>query len=175
MRWRTEEEVLAGTGEETCGNTRCADHHSRSSRTLGDDEDERPPRLSTIELPFMYEERGVRKEALVKVVLCHPCLQKLMYKREKRTREARKLGERVGDEQSDGKREERRKGERDLAESEHAGGHKRRKSEAEMNESSELQRRDDMNQDDRRRRRSSRSRSPRERREDYKQRRRDHP
>ncbi|KAI5118138.1 hypothetical protein M0805_001737 [Coniferiporia weirii] len=75
LRWRTETEVLAGTGETTCGNTRCARH------TFVDPDASLP--LVTVELPFAYEEHGTNKEALVKVVLCGACLQKLMWKREK--------------------------------------------------------------------------------------------
>lgn len=39
--------------------------------------------LTTLELPFAYEERGERKNALVKVVLCSRCVKKLMWKRNK--------------------------------------------------------------------------------------------
>ncbi|TDL16464.1 hypothetical protein BD410DRAFT_706995, partial [Rickenella mellea] len=75
LRWRTEDEVLSGAGEETCGNTRCAYH--APSRTL------KQPPLTTLELPFAYEEQGERRSALVKVVLCERCTKKLMWKREK--------------------------------------------------------------------------------------------
>ncbi|KAG8213324.1 folate-sensitive fragile site protein Fra10Ac1-domain-containing protein [Butyriboletus roseoflavus] len=54
LRWRTESEVLDGTGETSCANARCERHRARS--------------LSTLELPFAYEEHGEHKEALVKVV-----------------------------------------------------------------------------------------------------------
>jgi len=59
LRWRTEEEVLSGTGESSCGNTRCK-HHNVNSFV---------PSLSTLELPFAYEEQGETKSALVKTVL----------------------------------------------------------------------------------------------------------
>ena len=75
LRWRSEEEVLSGAGEETCGNTRCT--HHEPSRALP-----KPP-LKTVELPFAYEEHDEQKFALVKVVLCDRCLKKLMWKREK--------------------------------------------------------------------------------------------
>ena len=75
LRWRSEEEVLSGAGEETCGNTRCTHHELSRSLPL--------PPLQTIELPFAYEEHGEQKFALVKVVLCERCLKKLMWKREK--------------------------------------------------------------------------------------------
>ncbi|KAF7968811.1 hypothetical protein HWV62_29290 [Athelia sp. TMB] len=76
LRWRTESEVLSSAGEATCGNTRCPHHESPRSGT-------RMPALSTLELPFAYEEHGDRKTALVKVVLCGKCVKKLMWKREK--------------------------------------------------------------------------------------------
>ena len=77
LRWRTESEVLSGAGETTCGNTRCP-HHSSSTETPNS-----PPRvsLSTLELPFAYEEHSETKTALVKVVLCPRCCKKLMWKR----------------------------------------------------------------------------------------------
>ncbi|KIP10497.1 hypothetical protein PHLGIDRAFT_231826 [Phlebiopsis gigantea 11061_1 CR5-6] len=78
LRWRTEEEVVAGAGESTCGNTRCALHPPRNI----DPADPRPP-LKTLELPFAYAEGGEAKSALVKVVLCDRCCRKLMWKRNK--------------------------------------------------------------------------------------------
>jgi protein FRA10AC1 len=63
--------VLSGAGENTCGNTRCK-HHTQDTI-----------QLSTLELPFAYEEQGEHKSALVKVVLCPRCLKKLMWKRNK--------------------------------------------------------------------------------------------
>ncbi|KAI9574030.1 folate-sensitive fragile site protein Fra10Ac1-domain-containing protein [Boletus coccyginus] len=78
LRWRTESEVLAGIGETSCANTRC-EHHRPSS----------PPDLSTLELPFAYEEHGEQREALVKVVLCPRCVRKLMWKRRHDKRDSR--------------------------------------------------------------------------------------
>ncbi|KAF7296950.1 hypothetical protein MIND_00926900 [Mycena indigotica] len=40
-------------------------------------------RLTTLELPFSYEEQGEAKSALVKTVLCEKCLGKMMWKRRK--------------------------------------------------------------------------------------------
>ncbi|KAH9945036.1 folate-sensitive fragile site protein Fra10Ac1-domain-containing protein [Epithele typhae] len=77
LRWRTEEEVLSGAGETSCGNTRCPLHKESP------DEDDVRPGLTTLELPFAYEERGESKFALVKVVLCTRCCKKLMWKRNK--------------------------------------------------------------------------------------------
>ncbi|KAI5885869.1 uncharacterized protein SCHCODRAFT_02519127 [Schizophyllum commune H4-8] len=73
LRWRTENEVLSGAGEETCGNTRCS-HHDRPDSGV---------KLTPVELPFVYAEEGQTKSALVKVVLCRRCLDKLMYKHRK--------------------------------------------------------------------------------------------
>ena len=66
--------MLSGAGENTCGNTRCKHHPNRDDTV----------HLSTLELPFAYEEHGERKSALVKVVLCPRCLKKLMWKRNKK-------------------------------------------------------------------------------------------
>jgi len=71
LSWRTESEVLSGAGENSCGNTRCKHHNNQDTAT----------QLTTLELPFAYEEHGERKSALVKVVLCPRCLKKLMWKR----------------------------------------------------------------------------------------------
>ncbi|EIW57295.1 uncharacterized protein TRAVEDRAFT_65189 [Trametes versicolor FP-101664 SS1] len=91
LRWRTEEEVLAGAGETTCGNTRCRVH-----REFPEEGDDIRPALTTLELPFSYLEHGESKFALVKVVLCPKCLKKLMYKRNKEKEEARKREEDPG-------------------------------------------------------------------------------
>nr|GAT55910.1 predicted protein [Mycena chlorophos] len=81
LRWRTESEVLSGAGESTCGNTRCTHHDPRNA----DSETHKPKRgrLTTLELPFAYEEHGEAKSALVKTVLCEKCLGKMMWKKRK--------------------------------------------------------------------------------------------
>ena len=87
LRWRTENEVLDGMGEMTCANMRCEYHRPHSAPT--------PPSLTTLELPFAYEEKGVAKQALVKVVLCPKCVRKLMWKkaRERRTEKGKTVAE----------------------------------------------------------------------------------
>ncbi|KAG8773766.1 hypothetical protein FRC12_002323 [Ceratobasidium sp. 428] len=75
LRWRTEDEVVEGYGQFTCGNTRCAYHK---------EQERRQPKLLTLELPFAYEEQREAKQALVKVVLCERCKKKLTWKRERR-------------------------------------------------------------------------------------------
>lgn len=72
LRWRTETEVLDGIGEYTCANQRCRWHRVTDSM----------PHLSSLEVPFQYAERGkdnecIQRQALVKVVLCDSCAQKL--------------------------------------------------------------------------------------------------
>ncbi|KAI6042890.1 folate-sensitive fragile site protein Fra10Ac1-domain-containing protein [Pisolithus marmoratus] len=104
LRWRTENEVVDATGETTCANMRC-EYHRPHSNSL--------PPLTTLELPFAYEEHGELKQALVKVVLCPGCVKKLMWKRnrEKRMSAKRKAveegsddkgGRKEGDEDEDG-------------------------------------------------------------------------
>ena len=78
LRWRTEEEVLSGLGETTCGNTRCQHHFAPRFQGGGSKSS-----LTTLELPFSYVEQGENKSALVKVALCQKCVKKLMWKRQK--------------------------------------------------------------------------------------------
>jgi protein FRA10AC1 len=110
LRWRTEDEVLSGAGETSCGNIRCSHHEapssgpaSTSNRRWDEDDDDRgkkhrskekPKRkLVTVELPFAYSEDGEAKSALVKVVLCDKCFKKLNWKREKDKELARAAAE----------------------------------------------------------------------------------
>ncbi|EIM90703.1 uncharacterized protein STEHIDRAFT_165231 [Stereum hirsutum FP-91666 SS1] len=96
LRWRTESEVLSGAGEKTCANTRCPDHEPSSDQLEHPDAPPSIP-LTTLELPFAYEEQGETKSALVKVVLCGRCVTKLMWKRNK---EKEKEKERMDQEKS---------------------------------------------------------------------------
>jgi protein FRA10AC1 len=132
LRWRTETEVLSGTGETTCANTRCPEHTASSTS------------LTTLELPFTYEEHGQKKEALVKVVLCSKCVRKIMWKRK---HEKRREGQEV----------ETKTGESDKVEM-----HEDRRVSKSRSHSKDVERRDIDDEVYRtRRRRSSRSRSPR--------------
>eukprot|EP00189_Rhodosorus_marinus_P007736 CAMPEP_0184754328 /NCGR_PEP_ID=MMETSP0315-20130426/44567_1 /TAXON_ID=101924 /ORGANISM="Rhodosorus marinus, Strain UTEX LB 2760" /LENGTH=231 /DNA_ID=CAMNT_0027233745 /DNA_START=424 /DNA_END=1120 /DNA_ORIENTATION=+ len=54
LRWCTEEEVRTGKGAQVCGEERCG-------RSNG---------LLTFEVPFSYEEKGIKKTTLVKLSLC---------------------------------------------------------------------------------------------------------
>lgn len=76
LRWRTEEEVLDGRGQFSCGNKAC----NRSDVPL-----------ASYELHFGYIEHGEHREALVKVRCCEECARKLDYrKRKERERRERK-------------------------------------------------------------------------------------
>ncbi|KAF8340312.1 folate-sensitive fragile site protein Fra10Ac1-domain-containing protein [Cantharellus anzutake] len=112
LRWRTEDEVVARTGETTCGNTRCEHHHPIPSINPGVEPPKlatgntrcehhhpipsinpgvEPPKLATLEVPFAYVERGEQKSALVKLVLCPSCVKKLTYKQRKKEAEEETL------------------------------------------------------------------------------------
>ncbi|KAF4571287.1 Protein FRA10AC1 [Pleurotus pulmonarius] len=100
LRWRTESEVLSGAGETSCGNTRC-EHHAAPEGS--------GPRLTTLELPFAYEEHGQVKSALVKVVLCGKCCKKLLWKRRKEKEKVVGAGNEEEGTNSNSKPEEGRK------------------------------------------------------------------
>jgi protein FRA10AC1 len=169
LRWRTETEVLAGEGETTCGNTRCGHHHhipERLAHTV--------PPLTTLELPFAYVEHGENKAALVKVVLCPKCLDKLMWKRRKDKERAQDDSrveldyvkrEDLGIVREDKKKERRMRGRsKDVREEE--GGVKQEEVEVDLGSQTKERRRKDRSVgggEKRHRRRSSRSRSPHER------------
>jgi protein FRA10AC1 len=65
LRWRTEAEVVSGKGQFLCGALGC----------------DRATSLHSYETPFRYVERGVTKEALVKVRLCGPCATRMFHRR----------------------------------------------------------------------------------------------
>ncbi|MCL7047316.1 hypothetical protein MKW94_009612 [Papaver nudicaule] len=67
LRWRTEKEVLSGKGQFICGNKHC------------DEKDN----LASYEVNFSYVEAGENKQALVKLVACERCAEKLVYRKRK--------------------------------------------------------------------------------------------
>ncbi|KAJ4711622.1 protein FRA10AC1 [Melia azedarach] len=67
LRWRTEKEVVSGKGQFICGSKHC------------DEKDG----LASYEVNFSYVEAGENKQALVKLVTCERCAEKLHYKRRK--------------------------------------------------------------------------------------------
>lgn len=64
LRWRTQEEVLAGKGDQVCAALHC------SAR-----------RLKALEVNFAYTETGERKNALVQIHLCGKCRHRLRHAR----------------------------------------------------------------------------------------------
>ncbi|MFH4982763.1 hypothetical protein AB6A40_009472 [Gnathostoma spinigerum] len=68
MRWRIDKEVRSGKGQFVCGNKRCS----------------RADQLTSWEVNFGYFEDGVKKNALVKLRLCHDCSKMLNYHSQKR-------------------------------------------------------------------------------------------
>ncbi|CAD6253007.1 unnamed protein product [Miscanthus lutarioriparius] len=67
LRWRTEKEVISGKGQFICGNRHCDEKYG----------------LGSYEVNFSYVEAGEQKQALVKLVACKRCAEKLAYKRQK--------------------------------------------------------------------------------------------
>lgn len=64
MRWRTEQEVIAGKGQFSCGDRHCKESSG----------------LRTWEVNFAYFEKNEKKNALVKLRLCKECSFKLNYR-----------------------------------------------------------------------------------------------
>ncbi|KAG0485509.1 hypothetical protein HPP92_009588 [Vanilla planifolia] len=67
LRWRTEKEVISGKGQFICGNKHCNEKDG----------------LGSYEVNFSYVEAEENKQALVKLVACKRCAEKLVYKRHK--------------------------------------------------------------------------------------------
>uniref|UniRef100_A0A1B6E3P6 Protein FRA10AC1 homolog n=2 Tax=Clastoptera arizonana TaxID=38151 RepID=A0A1B6E3P6_9HEMI len=67
MRWQTEQEMVKGKGQFICGDKNCNNKE-----------------LSTWEVNFGYIEKGVKKNALVKLRLCSQCSYKLNYRHQKK-------------------------------------------------------------------------------------------
>ncbi|XP_042467968.1 protein FRA10AC1-like isoform X2 [Zingiber officinale] len=67
LRWRMENEVISGKGQFVCGNKKCSEKEN----------------LGSYEVNFSYFEAGENKQALVKLVACKRCAEKLVYRRQK--------------------------------------------------------------------------------------------
>ncbi|CAL9068784.1 unnamed protein product [Musa banksii] len=67
LRWRTEKEVVSGKGQFICGDKKCNEKDG----------------LGSYEVNFSYLEAGENKQALVKLVACKGCAEKLAYRRQK--------------------------------------------------------------------------------------------
>ena len=95
---------MSGTGESTCGNTRCNFYNSQTDAIHSDWQDTRSkppnaPKLTTMELPFSYVEQGENeiREVMVKIVLCERCVKKLMWKREREKKDKQEASSRRGE------------------------------------------------------------------------------
>ncbi len=93
MRWRSEDEVLSGKGETMCGAVGC---FSTSQ-------------LCSVEVPFRYQEQGIKKEELVKVCVCINCAPKLLHKEKEEGTDERELGKKEKKEKRESKRKRRDK------------------------------------------------------------------
>ncbi|XP_075524632.1 protein FRA10AC1 homolog [Dermacentor variabilis] len=103
MRWRTEQEVIAGKGQFSCGDRQCKE----------------PSGLRTWEVNFAYFEKNEKKNALVKLRLCAECSFKLNY-RFQRKELTKNVTKRSSSKHDGGS--ERKKGKMDQTEGEKAGG-----------------------------------------------------
>ncbi|KAF2293569.1 hypothetical protein GH714_002884 [Hevea brasiliensis] len=105
LRWRTEKEVISGKGQFVCGNKHCDEKNG----------------LASYEVNFSYVEAGENKQALVKLVTCERCAEKLNYKnkkekeqlekREKEEHKRKREPERINDDSdNEGAKEKRKRG-----------------------------------------------------------------
>ncbi|XP_021645493.2 uncharacterized protein LOC110639029 isoform X2 [Hevea brasiliensis] len=105
LRWRTEKEVISGKGQFVCGNKHCDEKNG----------------LASYEVNFSYFEAGENKQALVKLVTCERCAEKLNYKnkkekeqlekREKEEHKRKRETERINDDSdNEGAKEKRKRG-----------------------------------------------------------------
>ncbi|PON40746.1 Folate-sensitive fragile site protein Fra10Ac [Trema orientale] len=77
MRWRTEKEVVSGKGQFICGNKHCDEKDGLASYEA--------------RVNFSYFEAGENKQALVKLVTCERCAEKLHYKKRKEREKSERL------------------------------------------------------------------------------------
>uniref|UniRef100_A0A0D3HPB1 Uncharacterized protein n=1 Tax=Oryza barthii TaxID=65489 RepID=A0A0D3HPB1_9ORYZ len=99
LRWRTEKEVISGKGQFICGNRICDEKNG----------------LGSYEVNFSYIEAGEQKQALVKLVACQRCAEKLAYKRQKE-KEREKEKELSREKEMELKERDKRKREREGSE-----------------------------------------------------------
>ncbi|EGX48125.1 hypothetical protein AOL_s00081g121 [Orbilia oligospora ATCC 24927] len=138
LRWRTKQEVLQGLGQFTCASLTCPRHAAApteesidefrlddtSTRDNNKSETGEGVGLETFEMNFGYMEKGVKKNALVKVCVCEKCAGKLRRVKEGRKDDDRRERRRSRDRRDSKDRRHRRH--RDESE-EHASRTRRRK------------------------------------------------
>ncbi|KAJ9685701.1 hypothetical protein PVL29_017655 [Vitis rotundifolia] len=105
LRWRTEKEVISGKGQFICGNRHC----------------DKRDGLASYEVNFSYFEAGENKQALVKLVTCERCAEKLNYKKRKEKEQSAKR------EKEEHKRKRERVSSDDDTDNEHKQSKERRK------------------------------------------------
>ncbi|KAK6345645.1 hypothetical protein TWF718_007555 [Orbilia javanica] len=135
LRWRTKQEVLQGLGQFTCASLTCPRHAAapteesidefRLDDTRANTKSEEDVGLETFEMNFGYVEKGVKKNALVKVCVCQKCARKL-----RRVKEGRK--------DDDGRERRRSRDRRDSRDRRH----RRQRDESEERASGRRRRRD---------------------------------
>lgn len=103
LRWRTQRELVAGTGQFTCGAKGCNELRG----------------LASFEVPFAYDEAGARQRALVKLRLCPLHAGQLQAKKRQEAaaaKQAQRHGEggsgRRGESKKRRRREERGRGQK---------------------------------------------------------------
>ncbi|RAL53883.1 hypothetical protein DM860_004354 [Cuscuta australis] len=97
LRWRTEKEVISGKGQFECGNKYCNQKDG----------------LASYEVNFSYVEARETKQALVKLVACERCAEKLLYKKQKekeQMKEQERKRERSENDDEHERKKERKKG-----------------------------------------------------------------
>ncbi|CAA7404154.1 unnamed protein product [Spirodela intermedia] len=122
LRWRTEKEVISGKGQFVCGNRECDENSD----------------LGSYEVNFSYLEAGESKQALVKLVACKRCGEKLVYRRMKDKEQAK------AKEKDNLKRKRERSGRDSSSDDEYGGGDARKK---DYESSSSARRKHDGNED----------------------------
>ncbi|KAF3928586.1 hypothetical protein AA313_de0201944 [Arthrobotrys entomopaga] len=116
LRWRTKQEVLQGLGQFTCASLTCPRHTAPTEDppefSLDSEEGDGMIPLETIEMNFGYVEKGVKKNALVKVCVCEKCASKLHKvkgsSKEQQSRRKDRSREREREEKKSRERRERR-------------------------------------------------------------------
>ncbi|KAK6535576.1 hypothetical protein TWF694_002031 [Orbilia ellipsospora] len=113
LRWRTKQEVLQGLGQFTCASLTCPRHAAPTEDSLefslDSEEGDGMVPLETIEMNFGYVEKGIKKNALVKVCVCEKCAGKLhKVKGSSKRRGGSKEREREREEKKSRERRERR-------------------------------------------------------------------
>ena len=88
LRWRTEQEVVTGKGQFSCGAKRCEEFND----------------LQSFEVDFNYREVGEKKQALVKLRVCPECGRRLNYRHQRKKAKRRRAQEKEEEEKDEEER-----------------------------------------------------------------------